>query len=97
MKANAAVIQMSFSDNTEENVEKGARLIKQAAAEGAEIICLPELATNVYFPFEIDAKWLKLAERIPGSRFALLEDCGHMAMWERPEELSRLVKQFLDE
>jgi pimeloyl-ACP methyl ester carboxylesterase len=38
-----------------------------------------------------------LAERIPGSRFALIQDCGHMAMWERPEELSRLVKQFLDE
>src|SRR5262249_52135176 len=66
VKANAAVIQMNFSDQTEENVEKGARLIKQAAAEGAEIICLPELATNVYFPFEIDPKWLKLAERIPG-------------------------------
>ena len=57
---------MNFSDQTEENVEKGVRLIKQAAAEGAEIICLPELATNVYFPFEIDPKWLKLAERIPG-------------------------------
>ena len=31
MKAKAAVIQMNFSDRTEENVEKGARLIKQAA------------------------------------------------------------------
>jgi N-carbamoylputrescine amidase len=57
---------MHFSDRTEENVENGARLIKQAAAEGAEIICLPELATNVYFPFEIEPKWLKLAERVPG-------------------------------
>ena len=65
MKAKTAVIQMHFSDQTEENVEKGARLIKQAAAEGAEIICLPELATNVYFPFEIDPKWLKLAETDP--------------------------------
>jgi N-carbamoylputrescine amidase len=66
VKAKAAVIQMNISDQTEENVAKGARLIKQAAAEGAEIICLPELATNVYFPFEIDPKWLALAERIPG-------------------------------
>ena len=47
----AALIQMHFSDNTEEVVAKAARLTKQAASEGAEIICLPELATNVYFPF----------------------------------------------
>ncbi len=66
MKATAAVIQMNFSTNAEENVEKGARLIKEAAKEGAAIICLPELATNVYFPFEIDPKWLKLAEPVPG-------------------------------
>jgi beta-ureidopropionase len=66
VKANVAVIQMNFSDKTEENVEKGARLVKQAAGEGAQIICLPELATNVYFPFEIDPKWLKLAEPVPG-------------------------------
>jgi len=36
-----------------------------------------------------------LAERIPGARFALLEGCGHMPMWEKPRELSELVKDFL--
>jgi N-carbamoylputrescine amidase len=66
LKAKAAVIQMNFSTDREKNIAKGAKLIKQAAAEGAEIICLPELATNVYFPFEIDPKWLKVAEPIPG-------------------------------
>jgi N-carbamoylputrescine amidase len=66
MQAKAAVIQMNFSTDTEKNVAKGARLIKRAAKEGAEIICLPELATNVYFPFEIDPKWLKVAEPVPG-------------------------------
>ena len=65
-EAQAALIQMSFSDNTESNVDKGARLIEQAASEGAQIICLPELATNVYFPFELDPKWLRLAEPVPG-------------------------------
>lgn len=65
-EARAALVQMSFSDDTEKNVEKGARLIKQAASEGAQIICLPELATSVYFPFELDPKWLELAEPIPG-------------------------------
>src|SRR3954452_14143651 len=66
MQAKAALIQMHFNDKTEENVAKGARLVKQAAQEGAQIICLPELATNVYFPFEIEPKWLKLAEPIDG-------------------------------
>jgi pimeloyl-ACP methyl ester carboxylesterase len=36
-----------------------------------------------------------LAERIPGARFALLEGCGHMPMWEKPRELAALVKDFL--
>jgi N-carbamoylputrescine amidase len=64
--AKAALVQMHFSADTEKNVEKGAQLIRDAARDGAEIICLPELATNIYFPFEIDAKWLKIAEPVPG-------------------------------
>jgi beta-ureidopropionase len=66
MRATAALVQMNFSDDAEENVGRASTLIKKAAGEGAEIICLPELATNVYFPFEVDPKWLKVAERIPG-------------------------------
>lgn len=38
-----------------------------------------------------------LAERIPESRFELISGCGHMAMWEKPEELARLVEEFLAE
>jgi len=66
MKVNAAVIQMNFSTNTEENVERGARLIKKAAREGAAVIALPELATSIYFPFEMDPRYFRLAEPIPG-------------------------------
>lgn len=36
-----------------------------------------------------------LAGRIPGARLELLDDCGHMPMWEKPEELSRVVLEFL--
>jgi beta-ureidopropionase len=66
MRVSTAVIQMNFSTSTEENIEKGVRLIKKAAGEGAQIIALPELATNIYFPFEMDAKYFRLAEPIPG-------------------------------
>ncbi|HVU00854.1 MAG TPA: alpha/beta hydrolase [Polyangiaceae bacterium] len=36
-----------------------------------------------------------LAERIPGSKLVLFEDCGHMPMWEKPAELAREVLSFL--
>jgi len=72
MTTSVAIIQMNFSTNTEENVEKGARLIRKAAGEGAQIIALPELATNIYFPFEMDAKYFRLAEPIPGPSTAAI-------------------------
>ncbi|MFI5365852.1 MAG: alpha/beta fold hydrolase [Candidatus Binatia bacterium] len=36
-----------------------------------------------------------LAERIPGARLATLHNCGHLAMWEQPAELSALLLDFL--
>ena len=37
-----------------------------------------------------------LAECIPGAQLATLHGCGHLAMWEQPEELARLLLGFLD-
>jgi 3-oxoadipate enol-lactonase len=36
-----------------------------------------------------------LAERIVGAELVILENCGHMPMWEKPEELTRVVRGFL--
>ena len=36
-----------------------------------------------------------LAERIPRAELVMLEGCGHMPMWEKPEELTRVVRRFL--
>lgn len=38
----------------------------------------------------------RLAELIPGARLALIEDCGHFPMLEKPEELSRSLLPFLE-
>jgi pimeloyl-ACP methyl ester carboxylesterase len=38
----------------------------------------------------------KLAARIPGAELVLFEDCGHMPMHEKPEELARVVAAFLE-
>ncbi len=32
-----------------------------------------------------------LAARIPGARFEIMSDCGHMANLEQPDEFNRLV------
>jgi 3-oxoadipate enol-lactonase len=37
-----------------------------------------------------------LAERIPDARLVTLRGCGHLAMWEQPEELARVLLDFLD-
>ena len=38
----------------------------------------------------------RLAELIPGARLALIEDCGHFPMLEKPELLSRALLSFLE-
>ncbi len=37
----------------------------------------------------------ELRRTIPGSRLAVLPDCGHLPMWERPDEANRLILEFL--
>jgi len=36
-----------------------------------------------------------LASRIPGSRVELLDGCGHLFFWERPDECVGLINDFL--
>jgi len=37
----------------------------------------------------------ELADGIPGARLAIVEDCGHMASLERPEEVTKLLGEWL--
>jgi 4,5:9,10-diseco-3-hydroxy-5,9,17-trioxoandrosta-1(10),2-diene-4-oate hydrolase len=37
------------------------------------------------------------AERIPGARLELFENCGHMPQFEQPEKFNKLVLDFLEE
>jgi 3-oxoadipate enol-lactonase len=37
-----------------------------------------------------------LAREIPGARSAVIEDADHMVQWRAPEELARLVLEFLE-
>ncbi len=48
--ASLAVLQMHCTDSLTDNVERAERLVREAAAKGAQIILLPELFESLYFP-----------------------------------------------
>lgn len=48
-KVTVAAVQMSIPETPEKSVEKADKLIREAAAKGADIILLPELFENWYF------------------------------------------------
>ncbi len=60
------LVQMSCSLSPEENLEKAAGKVREAAARGAQIICLQELFRSQYFCREENAGLFDLAEPIPG-------------------------------
>ena len=65
-KVKVGLVQMSCSSNKEENMQKAIAGIKDAAAKGANIVCLQELFTSLYFCDVEDYENFKLAEKIPG-------------------------------
>src|SRR5688500_13308194 len=65
-KVRIGMVQMSCSAVKEENVNKAISKIREAAANGAQIICLQELFTSLYFCDVEDYDNFKLAEPIPG-------------------------------
>ncbi|HVP18108.1 MAG TPA: carbon-nitrogen hydrolase [Spirochaetia bacterium] len=60
------LVQMSQTANTSANVSRAVLLVRQAAREGARIICLPELFRCQYFCQNEDAGSFDLAEPVPG-------------------------------
>jgi N-carbamoylputrescine amidase len=65
-KLKVGLVQMSCSGNKEENLQKAIAKSREAAARGAQIICLQELFTSLYFCDVEDYDKFKLAESIPG-------------------------------
>ena len=61
-----ALAQFSGHESKEINIQKAENLARQAAGNGARIICFPELCTTIYFCFDRDTKWFETAEPIPG-------------------------------
>ena len=64
------LIQMRCSINREENIDRAEAKIREAAARGAKIICLPEIFATIYFCQVENHKYFNLAEEIPGPTVA---------------------------
>lgn len=65
-KVKVGLVQMSCTANKADNLAKAIEKIKEAAAKGAQIICLQELFTSLYFCDVEDYVNFELAEPIPG-------------------------------
>ncbi|MFT4024335.1 MAG: carbon-nitrogen hydrolase [Flavihumibacter sp.] len=60
------LVQMTCSASKEENLNKAIAKVREAAAKGAQIVCLQELFTSLYFCDVEDYANFGLAETIPG-------------------------------
>jgi agmatine deiminase len=60
------LIQMAVGPDPNENLKKALLKVEEAAKEGSQIICLPELFRTRYFPQGIGVNASSLAETIPG-------------------------------
>jgi len=65
-KVAIGLVQMSCTPSKQENLSKAIEKIREAADKGAQIVCLQELFTSLYFCDTENYDHFALAERIPG-------------------------------
>jgi N-carbamoylputrescine amidase len=65
-KVNVGIVQMTCTADKEQNLQKAIVKVREAAQKGAQVVCLQELFTSLYFCDEENYDNFKLAEAIPG-------------------------------
>jgi N-carbamoylputrescine amidase len=65
-KFTVGLVQMSVTPDLDANLEKAVARVEEAARQGAQVICLPELFRSQYFCQKEDAELFDLAESVPG-------------------------------
>src|SRR5947209_10438239 len=71
-RTKVALVQMRCLPEPQENFERAVRFIRNAAKQGAQIVCLPELFRSQYFCQTEDHANFALAEEIPGKSTSAL-------------------------
>ena len=75
-KFRVGLVQMSATPDPDKNLSRAIDRLHQAAAKGAQIVCLPELFQTQYFCQREDAALFDLAEAIPGRTTARLAEAA---------------------
>ncbi|ADN08430.1 N-carbamoylputrescine amidase [Sulfurimonas autotrophica] len=88
-KVKVSAIQMRMSEDKNSNVKKAEQLVKKAAAEGANIILLPELFQTLYFCKDIDEKYFEWAQPLKNN-----ELIQHFAALAKEYHVVILVSYF---
>lgn len=65
-KVNVGLVQTTCTADKQQNLQKAMDKVREAAAKGAQIVCLQELFTSLYFCDIEDYDNFALAEAIPG-------------------------------
>jgi N-carbamoylputrescine amidase len=65
-KFGLGLVQMRMTPNAEDNMAAAERGIRQAAKQGSQVVCLPELFRSPYFCQTEDHVHFDLAEAVPG-------------------------------
>lgn len=72
-----SAVQMSMGEDKEANVLKAEKLVREASANGAQIILLPELFEGLYFCKDMDEKYFSWAA--PKESNKLIQRFGNLA------------------
>jgi N-carbamoylputrescine amidase len=78
-KFTVGLVQMAMSAEPQENLEKAAARVADAARKGAQVVCLPELFRSPYFCQKEDQALFDLAETVPGPSTARLSEVARKA------------------
>lgn len=70
------LVQMSSGPDPDQNVREATERVREAAAKGAQVVCLPELFRTQYFCQREDAALFDLAEPIPGPTTAAIAEAA---------------------
>lgn len=70
------LVQARATPDLEQNLERTGEMVRSAAEQGAEIVCLQELFATRYFAQIEDEAFLRTAEPIPGPTSRFLAECA---------------------
>lgn len=76
-----ATIQSSVSPDIQSNIEHTAKMVESAAKRGAQIICLQELYSTLYFPQYKKVDKDKFTETIPGPSSVAFKELPRNTVW----------------